>query len=145
MDQPKGGTTMAIIKRSYRTKKQKKPVTFYQAEVFVKGVRVSMKTFPTKREAVLWHEKEKQKFTFSPSSLNDQMTFKECLDRFLEDAKACIMKLSFQRYEQHSRYFYRSPLADVKMSELKGAKVVEWIDLVKKETNGSIQKKKQFY
>ena len=33
--QPKGGVTMAMIKRQYRTKKQK-PVIFYQAEVFVK-------------------------------------------------------------------------------------------------------------
>ena len=144
MAQPKGGTTMAIIKRSYRTKKQKKPVTFYQAEVFIKGVRVSMKTFPTKREAVLWHEKEKQKITFSPSSLNDQMTFKECLDRFLEDAKVRIMKLSFQRYEQHSRYFYKSPLADVKMSELKGAKVVEWIDWLKKKPTAQFKKRSSF-
>jgi len=53
VDQPKGGTTMAITKRKYRIKKQKKPVIFYQAEVFIKGVRVSVKTFRTKREAVL--------------------------------------------------------------------------------------------
>ena len=68
MVKPKGGTTMAIIKRQYRTKKQQKPIIFYQAEVFIKGARVSMKTFSIKREAVFWHEREKNKFTLSPRS-----------------------------------------------------------------------------
>jgi len=44
---------MAIIKRKYHTRKQQKPVTFYQAEVFIKGVRVSTKTFSNRREALL--------------------------------------------------------------------------------------------
>ena len=144
MVKPKGETTMAIIKRQYRTKKQQKPKIFYQAEVFVKGVRVSMKTFSTRREAVFWHEKEKHKFTFSPSALNDQMTFKECLNRFLEDAKVRIMKLSFQKYEQHSKYFYKSPLSNIRMSEFKGVKVVEWIDWLKKKPTAKFKKRGSF-
>ena len=144
MVKPKGKTTMAIIKRQYRTKKQQKPVTFYQAEVFIKGVRVSVKTFLTKREAVFWHEKEKHKLTFSPSFLNDQMTFKECFNRFLEDAKVRIMRLSFQKYEHHSKYFYKGPLANVKMSEFKGAKVIEWIDWLKKKPTAKFQKRRSF-
>ena len=55
MAQPKGGTTMAITKR-YRNKK-----TFYQAELFVKGVRITTKNFSTKREAVFWQETERHK------------------------------------------------------------------------------------
>ena len=135
---------MAIIKRSYRTKKQKKPVIFYQAEVFIKGVRVSAKTFHTKREAVLWHEKEQCKFTFNPAFLNDQMTFKECLDRFMEDAKTRIMKVTFQRYEQHVVYLYNTPLAKTKMSELKGIKIVEWIDWLKKHPTAKSLKRSSF-
>ena len=135
---------MAIIKRQYRTKKQKKPVIFYQAEVFVKGARVSVKTFRTKREAVLWHEKEQCKFTFNPASLNDQMTFKECLDRFFEDAKTRIMKVTFQRYEQHAVYLYNTPLAKTKMSELKGVKIVEWIDWLKKHPTAKSLKRNSF-
>ena len=144
MVKPKGEITMAIIKRKYRLKKQQKPVISYRAELYVKGVRISAKTFSTKREAVFWHEKEKYKFTLSPSSLNDQMTFKECLNRFLEDAKVRIMKLSFQRYEQHSRYFYNSPLANIKMFEFKGAKVIEWIDWLKKKPTAKFQKRRSF-
>ena len=41
------------------------------------------------------------------------------------------MRNTFQRYELQSVYFYKSPLANVKMSELKGAEIVEWIDWMK--------------
>ena len=40
---------MAIIKRIYQPKKQQKAVTFYQAEVFIKGARVAVKNFSTKK------------------------------------------------------------------------------------------------
>ena len=112
--------------------------------MFVKGARVSVKTFRTKREAVLWHEKEQCKFTFNPASLNDQMTFKECLDRFFEDAKTRIMKVTFQRYEQHAVYLYNTPLAKTKMSELKGVKIVEWIDWLKKHPTAKSLKRNSF-
>ena len=132
MVNPKGGTAMAIIKRTYRKNKQQKPVTFYQAEVFIKGVRVSMKSFSTRREAILWHERERHKFSFSPTSLNDRMSFKDCVDTFWKDAKTRMMKSTIQSYEARLTYFYRGPLAEVKMSEFKGVKVVEWINWLKK-------------
>ena len=89
---------MAIIKRRYKSKKHQKPVTYYQAEIFVKGERVSTKTFFTKREAVFWHEKEKHKFTLSPQSLNDQMLLRECVDKFWEEAQTRMMKSTLQGY-----------------------------------------------
>ena len=133
MVNPKGGTTMAIIKRKYRTKKNQKPIIFYQAEVFVKGVRVSMKSFSTRREAILWHEQERHKFSFSPTSLNDRMSFKDCLDNFWKDAQTRMMKSTIQSYETRLTYFYKGPLAKMKMSELRGVKVVEWINWLKKQ------------
>ena len=144
MVKPKGGTTMAITKRKYRTKKQQKPVIFYQAEVFIKGVRVSMKTFSTRRDAILWHEKKKQKFSLSPRSLNDQMPFKECLDKFWKDAETRMMKSTLQSYELRLIYFYNSPLANVKMSELKGMKVVEWINWLKQHPTSKNKERKSF-
>ena len=114
------GDTMAIIKRKYRTKKQQKPVVFYRAEVYIKGVRVSAKTFQTKKEAVLWEAKKKQKFDLSPASLNDSMSFKNCLDKFWKDAETRMLKSTLQSYETRLSYFYKSPLTQVKMSELKG-------------------------
>ena len=144
MVKPKGETTMAIIKRQYRIKKQQKPVIFYRAEVYVKGVRVSAKTFSTKRSAILWHEEQQHKFTSSPTSLNDRMLFRDCLDKFFASAKTRIMRNTFQRYELQSVYFYKSPLAKVKMSEFKGVKVIEWIDWMKSQRTAQHQKRNSF-
>ena len=131
MVRPKGATTMAIIKRQYRTKKQQKPMTFYQAEVFIKGVRVSTKTFQTKKEAFIWHEKEKHKFQMTPNNLNQLIQFKDCVDRFLKDAKTRMGLNTLQRYEWHCTYFYQSPIAEIKMSEFRAVHVVEWVDWLK--------------
>ena len=135
---------MAIIKRNYRKKNQQKPTIYYQAEVFIKGVRVSVKNFSTKREAVLWHEKERQKFTFSPTSLNDKIQFKDCVFKFWEDAQTRMMKSTLQSYECRLDYFTRSPLAQVKMSELKGIKIVEWIEWLKKHKTAKNKGRKTF-
>ena len=134
---------MGIVRIKYK-KKNKQKVIYYCAEIYVKGVRVSRKTFSTKREAVLWHEREKQKFTLSPTSLNDMMLFRDCLDRFLKTAKNRIMRTTFQKYELQSVHFYKSPLANVKMSELKGVKVIEWIDWMKNQRTAQFQKRKSF-
>ena len=135
---------MAIIKRRYKSKKHQKPVTYYQAEVFVKGVRVSTKTFSTKREAVFWHEKEKHRFTLSPQKLNEQMPFRNCLDQFWEEAQTRLMKSSLQGYRSELTYLYNSPLANVRMSELKGIKIVEWISWLKKHPTAKNKGRKSF-
>ena len=90
--------------------KWKKPITFYRAEVYIKGVRVSARNFSVKREALLWHEQEKNKFTISPTSLNDQMLFKNCVDEFCKDAKFRLTKSTYQKYECQLTYLYSSPL-----------------------------------
>ena len=143
MVKPKGGTTMGIVRIKYqKTNKQK--VIYYCAEIYVKGVRILRKTFSTRREAVLWHEREKHKFTLSPTSLNDQMKFKDCVDKFWEDAESRMIKSSLQRYEQQLIYLYSSPLADVKMSELKGVQIVEWLNWLKKHSTAKHKGRKTF-
>ena len=124
---------MAIIKRKYSTKKHQKPVIYYQAEVFVKGVRIAVKNFSTKKEAVLWHEEKIHEVTFSHASMNGQMTFKVCINRFLKEAETRMLKSSFQRYEQQSVYLYSSPLSKMKVTEIRGVHIVEWIEWLKKQ------------
>ena len=135
---------MAIIKRKYRTKNKQKESIFYRAEVYVKGVRVSAKTFSTKREAVFWHEKERHKFTLSPASLNDRMLFKDCVDKFWEDVQTRMMKSTLQTYEGRMTYFYKSPMANVKMAEFKGGHVIEWINWLKKQPTVRNTRRKSF-
>ena len=63
------------------------------------------------------------------------MLFRDCLDKFFTSAKTCIMRNAFQKYELQSVYFYKNPLANVKMSELKGVKIVEWIEMKQEAVN----------
>ena len=135
---------MAIIKRKYRTKKQK-PVTFYQAEVFIKGVRIAVKNFSTKREAILWHEEKKYKFTCSPASLNDRMRFKDCVSRFWKDVQERTLKSTHQSYEYRlENYLCVGPLGDIKMSEIKGLHIVEWVQWLKKHPTAKNKRRKSF-
>ena len=138
MAQPKGGTTMAITKR-YRNKK-----TFYQAELFVKGVRITTKNFSTKREAVFWQETERHKLKLNSLDFNNYMTFEDCVNRFFEDARTRMILSTSQKYESQKTYFCSSPLAKVKMSELKGFKVVEWIGWLKKQPTAKNPRRKSF-
>ena len=50
---------MAIIKRFHKKNGKKK--IFYQAQVYVRGVRLTYRSFNTKAEAVIWHEMQKKK------------------------------------------------------------------------------------
>ena len=59
------------------------------------------------------------------------MRFRNCVDKFWKDAESRMMKSTLQSYEARLSYFYTSPLANVKMSDLKGMKVVEWINWLK--------------
>ena len=117
---------------------------YYQAEVFVKGVRVAGKSFSQKREAVLWHEKEKQKFTSHPNPFNEQMLFKECVDKFWEDSQTRLMKSTIQSYECRLVYFISSPLSDLKMAEFKGMKIVDWISWLKQQPTAKNLGRKSF-
>ena len=134
---------MGIVRIKYK-KKNKQKVIYYCAEVYVKGVRIARKSFSTRREAIFWHETEKHKFTLSPASLNDSMLFKDCLEQFWTDAETRMMKSTLQSYESRLIYFYKSPLAQVKMSEFRGQQVVEWINWLKKHKTAKNKGRKSF-
>ena len=145
MVKPKGETTMAIIKRKYRSKKQQKPKVFYQAEVFIKGVRIAVKNFSTKREAILWHEEQRHKFTSSPASLNDRMRFKDCVSQFWKDVQDRTLKSTHQSYKfRLENYLCIGPLVDIKMSEIKGFHIVEWVQWLKKQPTAKSKIRKSF-
>ena len=145
MAQPKGGTTMGIVKIKYKNKK-KQQVIYYCAEVYVKGVRIARKSFSTRREAVLWHENKKHKFTLSPSSLNDKISLKECISRFWTDVQDRTLKSTYQSYQfSLENYLNRSPLANMKMSEIKGTHIVEWVQWLKRHKTAKNKRRKSFF
>jgi len=113
--------------------------------VYVKGFRVSAKTFSTKREAILWHEKEKQKLTSSPATLNDKMKFKDCVNRFWKDVQGRTLKSTHQSYGYRlENYLSVSPLGEIRMSEIKGFHVVEWVQWLKEHPTAKNKRRKSF-
>ena len=58
---------MAVIKRYIKKNGQRKLV--FQAQVYVKGVRLQCRTFKRKTEACIWHDKQKEQLLKNPSEL----------------------------------------------------------------------------
>ena len=73
-----------------------------------------------------------------------KMRFKDCLDEFCKDAKLRLLKSTFQKYECQLIYLYSGPLANVKMSELRSIKVVEWLRWLRKHPTAKNPIRKYF-
>ena len=86
----------------------------------------------------------KFKIILNSLNFNNYMIFEDCVNRFFEEAKTRMTLSTFQKYESQKTYFYSSPLVKVKMSELKGFKVVEWIDWLKKHPTAKNPRRKSF-
>ena len=72
------------------------------------------------------------------------MLFKDCVDKYWEDVQTHMMKSTTQSYESRLVYFYSGSLANVKMSEFRGANVVEWINWLKQQPTIKNKRRKSF-
>ena len=137
---------MAIIKR-YHKKNGKKKV-FYQAQVYVRGMRLTYRSFDTKASAVIWHEMQRKQLTKDPSTLfeidKSEMSFSDCFRKYLNEAFPLLRKSSQQAYETRFRYFTKGPLPQVKMGELKAQVVYNWIGWLKKHSTSKNKGRKTF-
>ena len=113
---------MSITRRVYRNKKRQ--VVFYQAEYFRKGVRVSSRSFARKVDAVCWlQDMDGKSFSFNKVD----MSFKVCVDQFFTDAKTRLTSSTFNNYKRQARCIYKSDLCLLRMSELRGVYVMQWL------------------
>ena len=137
---------MSIIKR-HKTKNGKRRV-FYQAQVYVRGMRLSYKSFNTKAEAVIWHEAQKRKLTRDPSALYEtdksEMTFSDCFKKYLKESFPLLRRSTRESYEARLIYFTKSPLLHVRMEEFKGKVVYNWIEWLKKQRTVKNKRRKSF-
>lgn len=117
---------MSVIK-IVRNKNGKKK-TYYRAQVYVRGFRLADRIFETLAEAASWHDQEKNKLTKNPEAdIGKGVTFGECLDRFLEDAKRRLKTSSYQSQESRLPYLRCEILTCTKMEEFDSRTVVHWI------------------
>ena len=137
---------MAIIKR-YHKKNGKKKV-FYQAQVYVRGMRLTYRSFDTKASAVIWHEMQKKKLIKDPSTLfeadKSELSFFDCFKKYLSEAFPLLKRSTQQAYESRFRYFTKGPLLLVKMEEFKAHVVYNWIGWLKKHPTAKNRGRKNF-
>lgn len=136
---------MAIIKK-YKIRNRKKKI-IYQAQVYVRGMRLNYKSFNTKAEAVIWHEEQKKLLTNDPilfETNKSEMFFSDCFKKYQEEALPLLKRTSRETYESQFRYFTKGPLSHIKMKEFKAQIVYNWISWLKKHKTSKSPKRKTF-
>ena len=136
---------MAIIKRFHKKNRKKK--VFYQAQVYVRGMRLTYKSFDTKAEAVIWHERQRKKLIRNPSERfkqNTEMLFSDCFKQYLNEGLPLHKKSTRQAYEARFRYFTKGPLPYMKMEEFKAQAVYIWLGWLKKQQTSKNLRRKTF-
>ncbi len=126
------GEIMSITKRKGKNK------TVYYAQVYVRGVRVKSKSFPTKTEAILWEEKQKQRFFHGTNFLpqeREEIFFEDCVKRYLKEYVVSLRASSQKKIQNIcQKFLLNSPLAKVRMSNLHHISIDHWIEwLFKKQ------------
>ena len=136
---------MAIIKRFHKKNGKKK--IFYQAQVYVRGMRLTYKSFNTKAEAVIWHEKQRKKLTNNPSERfkqDTEMLFLDCFKQYLNEGFPLHKKSTRQAYEARFRYFTKGTLPNIRMEEFKAQAVYTWLGWLKKQQTSKNLRRKTF-
>ena len=136
---------MAIIKRYFKKNGQRK--VCYQAQVYVRGVRLHCKTFKNKTEACIWHDKQKEQLLNNPSEFYQEkeiLFFSDCFERYLKEAFSSYKKSTQQSYEARFEYFRKSPLYQVRMDCLNAKTVHYWINWLRKHKTAKNEGRKSF-
>ena len=76
--------------------------------------------------------------------MNDRMLFKECVSKYWDDIQTRMLPSTTQSYKSRLAYLYNSPLANIKMAEFKGIKVVEWLNWLKQQPTAKNKSRKSF-
>ena len=136
---------MAIIKRYSRKNKQKK--ICYQAQIYIRGVRLKCKTFKNKTEACVWHDKEKEQLLKNPFGIYQEkqsIFFSDCLNRYIKEALSLLQKSTQQSYEVRFKYFTKGILPNIRMEYFNAKCVHAWIDWLKKHPTAKNTGRKSF-
>ena len=136
---------MSITKRFYKENGNKK--TCYQAQVYVRGVRLKTRTFKTKREAFIWHDREKIILEGDPSEIkreNSSHLFSDCINLYKKEVISSLQSPTQQSYRQVFRFFADSPLYDVKMEHLNAKHIHVWISWLKQQPTKDTSFRKSF-
>lgn len=135
---------MAIVKMKYIKKNGKKNY-YYQAQIYINGVRLKCKTFKQKAEAYIWQDKEKERLLRDPSEKKStNLFFSDCFDRYLEEAFPLLQVSTQQSFENRFKYFTKGPLFHCRMENFTSQSVHIWIDWMKGQPTAKTKRRKSF-
>ena len=132
---------MSIIKR-----KQKKGVR-YLAQVIINRKCVSSKTFSTKSEAEAWKVEEKKRLSQPKKAKKNElynMSFNSLLDMFIKERLPQLSPSTQHGYLSMTRYFRKSPIANVRMNKFSAQDVDLWLNYIRKHPFGKSKIRKTF-
>ncbi len=134
---------MAVTKRSRTIEGRKK--TVYEAEAYVRGVRIAIKTFDTQAAAYAWIEKEKQKVNSGNEDTGYQdMTFLEVVERYSAEALPLLRKSTQQAVGTRIKYLTGAPVAHVPMRTFSDRHIDQWIAWMHKHPTAKSPHRKSF-
>ena len=136
---------MAIIKRYIKKNGQRK--VCYQAQIYIRGIRLQCKTFKNKTTACVWHDKQKEILLKNPSDYNQEkqtVFFSECFERYMKEAFTLLGRSTQQGYETRSRYLTKGPLPHLRMEHLNARCIYNWMNWLKKHPTAKNKGRKNF-
>ncbi len=119
---------MAVTKRKRKGKPRPgQRGTYYQAEVYVGGIRVASESHDTQAAAAVWHDKTKKIWEQGRGAIGD-MTLADVIQRYRENDMNVLANQTHLHYSRCLGIIGEAPIARVRMTELTGFKVNEFLD-----------------
>ncbi|MGE0174048.1 MAG: site-specific integrase [Oligoflexales bacterium] len=143
---------MAVMKRFRILKSSNKKTVFYEAQVYVRGIRAAIRSFETRAEAEVWHDVTKasllsgkpavQTTTGDASQSSD--TFGSVVERYLTEGMDRLKESSKQTRLTRVQYFRGTPFDTLAMSDFNSKTVDEWITWLLKHPSRKNPGRKSF-
>jgi integrase len=125
---------MAVIKRFRNLKSSNKKTVFYEAQVYVQGVRMALRSFPIRAEAEVWHDATKASWLagtppveIAPKRAEGVKTFGWLVDQYLEEGMERLKESSKQSRLTRVQFFRGTPFDSTPMVEFSAKTVDEWV------------------
>ncbi len=137
---------MAIIKHSRTNKNTRKKTIFYEAQIYVRGVRVTSKSFETQAEASTWHDEGKKQYLHGQIVTNEvrEMTFSDVFVKYRSERVPQLRLSTQQTMGNRFKYLLESPIFNTRMCDFSDRTIDVWFEWLRKHPTASDPGRKNF-
>jgi len=124
---------MSVTRKFRKVKGGGKSSQVYEAQVYVRGVRVETKTFDTKTAAMVWHDETKRLYLDGKAGRRREVdiTFSACFERYVRERLPELREQTRQTQSIRHKYLTESPLVNIRMLELSAIDINKWFSWLK--------------